>query len=120
MVCRCQQQSWFFFETLSSSFPVSPRYMVFPFLYQLSYILFSFSSIHIVTYIYYYYYSIITLFQSSYRKTNYLYLNKWQMVKVRQFRKDFLVSSNCPNEQTNSFVHFLGEFEDTKSPFEII
>ena len=22
--------------------------------------------------------------------------------------------------KTNSFVHFLGEFEDTKSPFEII
>ena len=42
-------------------------------------------------------------------------------------RKDFLVSSNSPKKGTNesivvvkrihSFVHFLGEFEDTKKSF---
>ena len=43
--------------------------------------------------------------------------------------KGLLVSSNSPKKRTNefvvvvktnSFVRFLGEFEDTKSPFEII
>ena len=47
-------------------------------------------------------------------------------LKVRSFQKDFLVSPNSPKKRTNefvavvktfSFVHFLGEFEDTKSPF---
>ena len=50
-------------------------------------------------------------------------------LKVKQFRKDFLVSSNSPKKQTNEFavvvktnlfVRFLGEFKDTKSPFEMI
>ena len=50
-------------------------------------------------------------------------------LKVSQFRKDFLLSSNSPKKQTNefdvvvkmnSFVHFLGEFEGPKLPLEII
>ena len=46
-------------------------------------------------------------------------------LKVRYFRNVFLVSSNSPKNEfvivvkMNSFVGFLGEFEDTKSPFEI-
>ena len=48
---------------------------------------------------------------------------------VQIISKGLLVSSNSPKKQTNefvfttttkSFVRFLGEFEDTKSPFEII
>jgi hypothetical protein len=55
--------------------------------------------------------------------------NLCQVLKVRWFRKDFLVSSISPKKRTNefiivvktnSFVRFLGEFEDTKSPFETI
>ena len=34
--------------------------------------------------------------------------------------KEYLVSSNSSKKWTNEFVHFLVEFEDTKSPFEII
>ena len=49
------------------------------------------------------------------------------LLKVRKFRKDFLVASNSPKKQTiefvavikmNSFLRFLGKFEDTKSYFE--
>ena len=56
-------------------------------------------------------------------------LNSFHWLMVRKFQKDFLVSSNSPKKQmnefvvvvnTNLFIHFLGEFEDTKSPFEII
>ena len=47
-------------------------------------------------------------------------------IKVRQFQKEFLVSSNSPKKQTiefvfttgkNSFICFLGEFEDIKKCF---
>ena len=53
--------------------------------------------------------------------------NFWTL-KVRWFRKDFWYPRILPkmSEQihlyttANSFVHFLGEFEDTKKSFEII
>ena len=48
--------------------------------------------------------------------------------KGHTISKGLLVSSNSPKKQTNGFVftttnlfvRFLGELEDTKSPFEII
>ena len=58
-----------------------------------------------------------------------LYSYLLKVTKGKIISKGLLVSSNSPKKgtnefvfttTTNSFVHFLGEFEDTKSPFEII
>ena len=53
----------------------------------------------------------------------------FNLTKGQMISKGLLVSSNFPKKRanefvfttpTNWFVHFLGEFEDTKCPFKII
>ena len=59
-------------------------------------------------------------------QTSYL---RWRNPKGQMISKGLLVSSNSPKKRTNEFVVvvktnlfvcFLGEFEETKSPFQII